>query len=295
MVVSPLLYALGAGLAESQRRAEEKRKAESEQLFKLLSAGYVPAEPIATAPPPQTDMQRDIPLPPMPQAAVKVPKEISGTGAIKRIEKPRTGMEISESAANLRKEFSGLPVTKQTAEINSQLQRANAVWDQYQRNPGAQESKNALDQVLVIALNKALDPGSVVRESEFARTPQGISLFNRFNAGLSKLSEGGVGLTDADRADLINALRIMAGAQNEYYGQFESFFRREAETQGIEPERVVLQFGRSDTNLVPTRKQPIKAAVKKESIEVISPDGVPGTIPSNQLQEAIKQGFKVVE
>ena len=94
-------------------------------------------------------------------------------------------------------------------EINNAFSRIDAVWQSYKENPKSVTSKNALDQVLVIWLNKILDPWSVVRESEFARAPKWMSFFNKWEWKIGKLSEWWVWLTDSERNEIINAVTLM--------------------------------------------------------------------------------------
>lgn len=94
-------------------------------------------------------------------------------------------------------------------EINDAFSRIDAVWQSYKENPKSVTSKNTLDQVLVIWLNKILDPWSVVRESEFARAPEWMSFFNKWEWKIGKLSEWWVWLTDSERNEIVNAVTLM--------------------------------------------------------------------------------------
>jgi hypothetical protein len=63
-------------------------------------------------------------------------------------------------------------------------------------------SKVASDQALAVLFQKMLDPGSVVRESEYARTPEGVSIVNRIQSWIPKLRKGGMAISNADRKAL---------------------------------------------------------------------------------------------
>lgn len=94
-------------------------------------------------------------------------------------------------------------------EINNAFSRIDAVWQSYKADPKSITSKNALDQVLVVWLNKILDPWSVVRESEFARAPEWMSFFNKWEWKIAKIQEWWVWLTDSERNEIINAVTLM--------------------------------------------------------------------------------------
>lgn len=103
-------------------------------------------------------------------------------------------------AEGLRKEFTSSPVYKDFQEIS---RAAKNIESSYQRSisPDTQD-KLAVDQSLVVSFNKLLDPGSVVRESEFARTPQGQALIRSYQGRVQQLYQGGVGLTPQGRLEI---------------------------------------------------------------------------------------------
>ena len=72
-----------------------------------------------------------------------------------------------------------------------------------------------VDQALINLFNKITDPTSVVRESEFQRTPDNIALMERVKGFLPKLTRGGVGLTDSERQALVDAAEILYLAKKE--------------------------------------------------------------------------------
>ena len=68
-------------------------------------------------------------------------------------------------------------------------------------------NKNAASQAIVIAYNKILDPWSVVREWEYARTAEGQSLLNQIQAKLEKLSKWWAGLTKKELKSLVDVAK----------------------------------------------------------------------------------------
>ncbi|MCP3684689.1 MAG: hypothetical protein GY861_18635 [bacterium] len=55
---------------------------------------------------------------------------------------------------------------------------------------------NAASQAVILTWNKILDEGSVVRESEYARTGEGQSLINQIEGKLAQWEQGGAGVTE---------------------------------------------------------------------------------------------------
>jgi hypothetical protein len=88
------------------------------------------------------------------------------------------------------------------------------------------KSRIASDQALGVLFQKMLDPESVVRESEFARTPEGAALMNQLLAVIPQLKLGGLKLLDEDRQALVAmARKLLQGAKitaNRAFDEFET-------------------------------------------------------------------------
>ena len=82
---------------------------------------------------------------------------------------------------------------------------------------GDVQNKVALDQALITMFNKLTDPNSVVRESEYARTPQNLPMVNRIQGAVQKLTKGGAGLTNKDREALVLGAKIIADERGKTY------------------------------------------------------------------------------
>ena len=145
-------------------------------------------------------------------------------------EHPR-GASFNE-VASLRKEFTSLPPVKNATEITRQYNNVNSLYTQYKQG---KIGKNAFDQALITTLNKVLDPTSVVRESEFDRTSAGQAMWDKLAGYSQKLSKGGSGLTDANRADLVNALTTMKKANDAEVQQISMDYTDLAQRYGINP------------------------------------------------------------
>lgn len=82
---------------------------------------------------------------------------------------------------------------KSTKEMSRQLTLMETGLKQFRAG-----NRNAGSQAVLVTFQKILDPTSVVRESEYARTAAGQSLLARIEGAAERLSKGGAGLTDAE-------------------------------------------------------------------------------------------------
>lgn len=113
----------------------------------------------------------------------------------------------AKATTDLRKEFRALPRVKEYSTLETQVGRMNTMLNAAKK--GDLQGRNAVDQALIMMYNKLSDPTSVVRESEYARTPEGLSLINMFQGKIDRVVKGGAGLTDQEREELVKAANLM--------------------------------------------------------------------------------------
>ncbi len=112
---------------------------------------------------------------------------------------------------------------------------------------------NAGSQAVLITFQKFLDPQSVVRESEYARSAEGLSMANRISGFVQRMEQGGAGVTlpeletFAKLAQQINANLAREG--NSLLAKQADRIRRNAQHFGI-PEDLI--FSGYDFNQNPT-------------------------------------------
>jgi len=82
------------------------------------------------------------------------------------------------------------------------------------KNLEAGKTLNFTSQAILVGFQKLLDPTSVVRESEYDRSPRGQSLRNRWEGVWLKLSQGGAGVT-------LSELEGAVEAANTFYEGFQ--------------------------------------------------------------------------
>lgn len=135
----------------------------------------------------------------------------------------------------LRKEFNDLPVVKAASEVANQVKRAREAFDIASKGG----STNSSDQVIVTVLNKVLDPGSVVRESEYARTAEGQSVLSRLEGWAQKMKSGGAGISADERKSVMQTIEALGAAMDRQYKPIVEQYRGLAGEYGFNPDRIV--------------------------------------------------------
>ena len=114
---------------------------------------------------------------------------------------------VFDSASDLRKEWIGMPAVKAFEAQSAAMARLEAA---------ATDPSAAGDMAMLYGYMKLLDPGSVVRETEFATAAASGSLPEQIQGYATKLLNG-QRLTPEQRADFLNrAKMIYQGAETEY-------------------------------------------------------------------------------
>jgi hypothetical protein len=75
-------------------------------------------------------------------------------------------------------------------------------------------NRNAATQIIINAFNKLMDETSVVREGEYIRSEQGQAVVARIQGAITRITEGGTNLTDADLRGLATEAKNVASALN---------------------------------------------------------------------------------
>lgn len=168
-----------------------------------------------------------------------------------------------QGETGLRKEFNALPEVKNYKTFSSQFATMSSVMNKMKDF----KSLNPADQVLIMDFNKALDPSSVVRESEYARTPENMSILNRASAATSRLMQGGV-LSTAERQALMQAATIMKNASKSQYNAVRAQYQDLAKQYGYDPKNVVPTLTQTG-DAPPTGKTVVRTGTTKDGRKVI--------------------------
>ena len=134
--------------------------------------------------------------------------------------------EMARQTASLRKEYNSN--VKPARDIQQQLNIMNASWENYDMNPGA------ASQGLLVTFQKILDNNSVVRESEYLRSAEGLALTERLRGAYERLTKGGAPVPKSE----LDGYRKLATAWVDGYTRFardyQSLIDRNAENLGID-------------------------------------------------------------
>jgi hypothetical protein len=132
----------------------------------------------------------------------------------------------------LRKEFYDSPEVKTHQTISQQF---STMQEALKESKG--ENLVAVDQALITIMNKMMDPQSVVRESEYARTPGDLALINRVKGAFEKIQKGGAGLTDEDRKAIAKiGKKYYEVSQKKYKSKFHEYSGY-LSNYGLDPEK----------------------------------------------------------
>jgi hypothetical protein len=134
-------------------------------------------------------------------------------------------------ANQLRQEFINRPEIKEFTTIKNKVSAMDALLNSGKLG----ETNLAKDQGLITLFNKITDPNSVVRESEYERTPTNLSLANRFSGAFEKFKKGGAGITEEDRQALVFGAKVIANELGKSYNERLSQYSDIATSYGVEP------------------------------------------------------------
>jgi len=149
--------------------------------------------------------------------------------------RPLSPAENVRFKMQMRKEFEANPVYKDYNNVVTQLGRMEKAIEENKTS----KSKVAVDQALITIYNKMMDPTSVVRESEYARTPSDQALLNNLQGRAQKILTGGAGLTNSEREALIRMARGFGSVTSEIYNNEANYYRNLATESGFSPDEIV--------------------------------------------------------
>ena len=145
--------------------------------------------------------------------------------------------------ASLRKEFNSLDEVKNFKDVAASYRQVRALASRPNASP-------ADDTALTFSFMKMLDPGSVVREGEFALVGRGAGLPDQIVMQLARVDQG-KGLTPTIRARLVEtAAQIMLQRRAAYDG-VASNYRQIAQDLGVNPDQLVEDPAKWRTRIKP--------------------------------------------
>jgi hypothetical protein len=148
---------------------------------------------------------------------IRAAKEAGDTAAVTKYE--RQYEDFKQSLAATRASASGLTPIQ---EFNASERLATA-WTKEQSAAREMERQYALmttglkrfregdtlggSQAVLVTFQKILDPTSVVRESEYARTAEGLAVLDRLEGMYQRLKAGGAGVPDKELAEIVQTAK----------------------------------------------------------------------------------------
>lgn len=146
--------------------------------------------------------------------------------------KPRISKDSLKDNMDYRKEFNGLQSVKDYANRRGALGIIES---------SASEPSAAGDLSLIFAYMRMLDPGSVVRESEFQLAASAGSLPTVIQAAYEQLKTG-QRLTDIQRTDFTTRAETIYKRATEDFGQLYDNYSSRAERLGLEPRNALIDY-----------------------------------------------------
>jgi len=149
-----------------------------------------------------------------------------------------TPEEVIKYEQSLRKELNNLPQVKDYSSIKNSYTQVKAAYDQAIQAGKDKTTKAAADQILITAFNKMIDPSSVVREGEYARTTSGQALINQLAGKAQAALYGGTGLVDSDRKAILEMVEKLYGDYVGMRDEIVNQYRTYASEVGGDPNKI---------------------------------------------------------
>ena len=151
-------------------------------------------------------------------------------GSFNTVQTPNNQASPRKAETDLRKEFETKPEVKDFKAIDAAFRQIKSIAEQ---KPTAQN-----DMSLVFSFMKMLDPGSVVREGEFASAQNSAGVPDQVRNAYNKAMSGQI-LNPKQRAEFTNTARTIYGSQRQRYDAVADSFRGYADGYGVDANNVV--------------------------------------------------------
>jgi hypothetical protein len=152
-------------------------------------------------------------------------------------EKPEE-IKTYQEASDLRKEFSAIPVVRDFAQQSTAFGRIEA---------SAINPSPAGDMSLIFNFMKVLDPGSTVREGEYANAQNAGSIPDNVRSLYNKAIEGTI-LTDEKRADFVGRAKNLYNSAESGFMRTYNQYKKIAERRKLPIEDSLIDFRYAPTN-----------------------------------------------
>lgn len=128
---------------------------------------------------------------------------------------------------------------KDSREAQRQIKIMETGYNQAVQSGFNGESNNAPSQAVLVTFQKMLDPTSVVRESEYARSGSGQSIMQRIQGTVDKLARGGAGVTQKELKTFYDLSQQLLKGYNEEQLNFAKRIQTQAGNYGLNIENIL--------------------------------------------------------
>lgn len=241
LTVNGTIYDVSSGTPRAVGRAPDARSMEAEQQAIRIAQGSLPPQQGYSLSPNQLRFSSD--------------NKLVASGGPDKPNLPH-GMQINQQTGQAEPipGFSAANAAINAADPTKQAAGANTLRDEHTRLTAdfrtVQDAYNKInmagktgqgDMALLYGYMKILDPGSVVRESEFATAARSGSLPESIQGWATKLING-ERLPETVRTGFINEAKNVYAAQSASYANVQKYYRDLAVRQGLNPADVVVPF-----------------------------------------------------
>ena len=124
-------------------------------------------------------------------------------------------------------------------------------------------------QAILVTFQKILDPTSVVRESEYARSAEGMSAMNQIKGFVDRMSRGGVGVTLPELQKFYTLGKEMVARAGSELPRIRQQFEQNAVEYGLNPRLIIAE----DPEQPPASTPPPDATSTGDVVYVRDKDG----------------------
>jgi hypothetical protein len=151
-------------------------------------------------------------------------------GSLDAVQSPNNQASPRKAETDLRKEFETKPEVKDFKAVDAAYRQIKSLSGQ---KPTAQN-----DMATVFSIMKMLDPGSVVREGEYATAQNSAGIPDQIRNAYNKALSGQT-LNPKQRTEFTNTARTIYGSQRQRYEAVADSFRGYADGYGVNASNVV--------------------------------------------------------
>jgi hypothetical protein len=184
--------------------------------------------------------------------------------------------KTTKSETDLRREWSNSPVTKDSFKLTSAVAKVREA---------VEAGTPASDISLIFNYMKILDPGSVVREGEFATAQNAASVPDRVQNQYNRVLQG-TRLSPRQRSDFLKSAESAFQGHLKTQKAIDNAFIRLATQRGANPSNVVIDFGQGSLG---TKKETPQKLSGTGPLPSLFPEAKAGQSKSFNIDEFLSQ------